>query len=135
MMHFVCTLLIMSAQAVRLIAIEKVRSYRKFAIEEARRNYRKFYRYRRGSKLQKICIVSIFENGWWEDAYTPHPNPLDPPLAISCRNHHKNLAYFSHLAPLVIDCFFFKRQIQKVGRHGTMAPSTMKGSRLFDHTD
>ena len=83
--------------------------------------------------------------------HTPHPNSLDPPQATSCKNHHKmsppekNLAYFSHLAPLVTDCFFSKRQSQKGG--GGMAqwpPSkyapegrmcTMRGSRLFDPTD
>ena len=34
--------------------------------------------------------------------HNPHPTPLDPPLAISYRNHQKSLAYFSHLAPLVV---------------------------------
>ena len=34
--------------------------------------------------------------------HNPHPTPLDPLLAISYRNHHKSLAYFSHLAPLVV---------------------------------
>ena len=29
--------------------------------------------------------------------HTPHPTPLDSLLAISYRNHQKNLAYFSHL--------------------------------------
>ena len=29
--------------------------------------------------------------------HIPHPTPLDSPLAISYRNHQKNLAYFSHL--------------------------------------
>ena len=55
---------------------------------------------------------------------TPHPNPLDPLLAISCKNHHKNLAYLSHLAPFVTDCFFFllKGRVKKGGGHGTMAP-------------
>ena len=44
--------------------------------------------------------------------YTPHPSPLDPPLAISYRNHQKSLAYFSHLAPS-ISFFFTERQRQK----------------------
>ena len=77
MMHFVRTFLIMRA-------VEEVRNYRKFE-----------------------CIKNIFENVRWENAYTPHPNLLDPPLAISCKNHHKNQVYFSHLAPLVTDCFFY----------------------------
>ena len=46
--------------------------------------------------------------------HTPHPRPLDPPLAISYRNYQKSLAYFSHLAPLGL-LFFTKRQSQKGG--------------------
>ena len=46
----------------------------------------------------------MFENGWWEYTY-PHPTPLDLPLSISYKNHPKNLAYFSHLAPLVLFLF------------------------------
>ena len=46
--------------------------------------------------------------------HTPHPTPLDPPLAISYRNHYKSMAYFSHLAPLVL-LFFTKKQSQKGG--------------------
>ena len=38
----------------------------------------------------------------------PHPTPL----AISYRKHQKSLAYFSHLAPLVL-LFFTKRQSQQ----------------------
>ena len=44
--------------------------------------------------------------------HTLHPTPLDPPLAISYRNHQKSLAYFSHLKPLVL-LFFARRQSQK----------------------
>ena len=44
--------------------------------------------------------------------YTPHPTPLDPPLAISYTNHQKSLAYFSHLASLIL-FFFTKKQSQK----------------------
>ena len=52
-----------------------------------------------------------------------HPTPLDPPMAISYRNHQKKLAYFSHLAPLV-SFFFTKRQGQKGREHDTMPPSS-----------
>ena len=45
---------------------------------------------------------------------TPYSTSLDPPLAISYRNHQKSLAYFSHLAPLVL-FFFTKKQSQKRG--------------------
>ena len=44
--------------------------------------------------------------------HTPHPTPLNPPLAISYGKHQKSLAYFGHLAPLVL-LFFTKRQSQK----------------------
>ena len=47
-----------------------------------------------------------------EMMHTPHPNSLDPPLAMSYRNYQKSLAYFSHLAPIVL-FFFTKRQNQK----------------------
>ena len=43
-----------------------------------------------------------------------YPTPLDSLLAISYRNHQKNLEYFSHLAPLVL-LFFTKRQSQRGG--------------------
>ena len=46
MLNFVRTFLIVRAQSVRLIAIEEVRNYGKI-----------------------VHIKSIFENGWWEDAY------------------------------------------------------------------
>ena len=50
----------------------------------------------------------------------PHRTPLDPPLAISYGNHQKSLAYFSHLAPLVL-FFFINRLSQNGGEgHGTM---------------
>ena len=79
--------------------------------------------------------------GW--RMHIPHPTPLDSPLAISYKNHQNNVTYFSHLAPLVL-FFFTKRQSQKGEGHGTKAPSkhapegrirTMRGPRLFDHTD
>ena len=41
----------------------------------------------------------------------PLSYPLDPLLAIRYRNHQKSLAYFSHLAPLIL-FFFIKRQSQ-----------------------
>ena len=38
--------------------------------------------------------------------HTPHPTPVGPPLAISYKNHQKSLAYFSHLAPLILLIFY-----------------------------
>ena len=43
----------------------------------------------------------------------PHPTPLDSPLTISYRNHQKNPAYFSHLAPLVL-FFLQKGRVKRV---------------------
>ena len=45
--------------------------------------------------------------------HTPHPTPLDPPLAISYRNHQKSLVYFSHSAPLFY--FFIKGRVKREG--------------------
>ena len=47
--------------------------------------------------------------------HTPHRTPQ----AISYRNHQKSLAYFSHLAQLIL-FISTKRQSQKEGKHGTM---------------
>ena len=46
--------------------------------------------------------------------HIPHPAPLDSPLAISNRNHQKNLAYFSHLARLVL-FFLLKGRVKRGG--------------------
>ena len=48
---------------------------------------------------------------------------MHTPLAISCRDHQKSLANFSHLAPLIL-FFFTKKQSQKKGGHLTMPPLT-----------
>ena len=93
-MHSIRTYLIMRAQGVRLFAIEEVRNYGKSA-----------------------CMKSFFENGWWEDAY-PSFYPLDPSLVISYGNHQKSLAYFSHLASLIL-FVFTKMQSQKGMGKGT----------------
>ena len=58
----------MRAYDVRFIAIEKAWNYGKI-----------------------VLIKNIFENRWWEDAY-PSSYPLDPPRAISYKNHQKSLA-------------------------------------------
>ena len=88
MMHFVRTFLIMRA-GVRLIAIEEIRSYGKILYTS--------------KTFLKMCGGRM---------RTPHPTPLDPPSAISFRNHQKNLACFSHLTPLVL-FLFTKKQSQK----------------------
>ena len=91
---------------------------RTFLIMRARR---KTYCYKQALKLRKNCtgyIKNSFENGWWEDAYSPSSStyPLDPPLAICYKNHQNSLAYFSHLAPLILLFFtIYTRQIESKG--------------------
>ena len=53
---------------------------------------------------------NIFENGWWEDAYFSSYF-LDPSQAISYRIQ---LAYFNHLAPLIL-FFFYQNAESKRG--------------------
>ena len=76
--------------------------------------------------MEKLYALKAFlkkkmAGGWM---HAPYPTPLDPPLAISYRNHEKSLAYFIHLAPVVL-FFFTKRQSQKREGHGTMPPNTL----------
>ena len=59
--------------------------------------------------------------------HTPHPTPLDPPLAISYRNHQKSVAYFSYLAQLIL-FLFTKRQSQKGGGMTQCPPKYATGS-------
>ena len=90
-MHFNCSNIFHYAclcYGVRLIAIEEARNYGKI-----------------------LYMKNIFENGWWEEAYTSSYS-LDLALAISYKNYQKNLAYFSHLAPLIL-LIFTKRQSQE----------------------
>ena len=77
--------------------------------------------------MEKLYALTTFLKMAGGRMHTFHPIPLDPPLAISCVNQQKSLAYFSHSAVgtigFVLFCFFAKRQSQKGGRgHGTMAP-------------
>ena len=66
------------------------------------------------AKLYSSKTFSKMAGGSMHSKHTPDLTPLDSPLAISYKNHQKNLAYFSHLAPLIL-IFFTKRQSQKEG--------------------
>ena len=61
------------------------------------------YCYQKGLKLWKI--VQLIPKSFLKMAggrmHAPHPTIL-PPLAMSYRNNQKSLAYFSHLAPLIL---------------------------------
>ena len=72
--------------------------------------------------MEKLYTSKAFLKMAGGKMHTPHPTPLDPSLAISYRNHQKSLAYFSHLAPLIL-FFFAKKQSQK-GGHGPMLPTS-----------
>ena len=95
MIHFVRTFLIMRAYALQLS--------KRFEI------------------IEKSYASKTFLKKAGGRMHIPHLTPMDPSLAISYKNHQKNLAYFSHLAPLVL-FLFTKRQSQKERRHGAMAP-------------
>ena len=49
--------------------------------------------------------------------HTPHPTTL----AMSSRNHQNSLAYFSHLAPLVL-FFFIKGRVKRGGGMAHCSP-------------
>ena len=70
--------------------------------------------------MENLYISKTFLSMVGRRMHTPHPIPLDLPLAIIYRNHQKSVVHFSHLAPLVL-FFFTKRQSQKRG-HCTMPP-------------
>ena len=98
---------IFSYACLRLTAIEHIRNYRKLY---ASKTFLKMA----GGRMD-----------------IPHPTPLDSPLAISYRNHQKNLTYFSHLAPSVV-FLLTKRQSQK-GRgawHNGPAPKYAPEGRI-----
>ena len=57
--------------------------------------------------MEKLYTSKVFLKMAGERMHIPHPTPLYPPLAISYRNYQKSLAYFSHLAPLIL--FFYEK--------------------------
>ena len=64
--------------------------------------------------MEKLYASKAFLKMAGGRMYTPGPHPtlLDPPLAMSHKNHQKCLAYFRYLALLVL-FFFTQRQSQK----------------------
>ena len=73
--------------------------------------------------IEKLYASKTFLKMAGGRMHIPHPAPLDLLLAISYRNHRKNLAYFSHLAALVLFFFYLKAESKGGGGHGTMALS------------
>ena len=82
--------------------------------------------------MEKVYTSKTFLKMAGDRMHTPHPTLLDPPLAISYRNHQKSLAYFSHLAPLVLFSFT-KRQSQKGGGGGMAQRQTPKYAIALGH--
>ena len=64
--------------------------------------------------MEKLYASKTFLKMGGGRMHIPHPTLLDSPLTISYRNHQKNLAYFSHLAPLVL-FFLLKGKVKKGG--------------------
>ena len=60
--------------------------------------------------MEKLYTSKTFLKMAGGRMHTPHPTPLDPPLAVSCRNHQNSLVYFSPLAPLIL--FFFNKKAE-----------------------
>ena len=90
---------------------------------------RKAYCYQRGSNYGKIVYIkSIFENGWWKNAY-PSSYPPGSAPGHKLQNRQKSLAYFSHLAPLNL-FFFTKEPSQKEGMV-QCSPPTKHAAGLF----
>ena len=81
--------------------------------------------------MKKLYTSKTFLKMAGGRTHTLHPTSLDPHLAISYRNHHMSLAYFSHLAPLVL-FFLTKKQSQRGGGHGTMPPLKMPLLGLYE---
>ena len=67
--------------------------------------------------MEKLHTSKAFLKMAGDRRHTPHPTPMDPPLAISYKSHPKSLAYFSHLAPLIL-FLFNKKQSQKERTRG-----------------
>ena len=79
--------------------------------------------------MEKLYTSKTFLKMDGGKMHTPHSNPLDLPQAIRYRNHQKSLAYFSHLAPLIL-FFFTKRQRQKgVGNSKMPSPKYAPGNQ------
>ena len=77
--------------------------------------------------MEKLYTLKALLKMAGESMHTPHPTPLYPPLAISYRNRQRSLAYFSHLAPLIL-LFLLKSRAKR----GPNAPPPYMRSCLFD---
>ena len=66
----------------------------------------------------------IFLNMAGERMHTFHPSALDPPLAISYRNHKNSLIYryFSHLGTLIFILFLLKGRVKREGAWHNACP-------------
>ena len=75
--------------------------------------------------MEKLYTSKAFLKMAGGRMHAPHPTSL----AISYKNHQKSLAYFSHLAPLIL-FFLLKGKVKREG-HSTMPPlNTLLSLRL-----
>ena len=88
---------------IRLIAIEEVRNH------------------------GKIVYIKNFSKMAFERMHTPHATPM----AISYRNHQKSLAYFSHLAPLILFLFTKRPRISGRGGGACILHTLLRALHLF----
>ena len=81
--------------------------------------------------MEKLCASKTFLKMAGRRMYIPYPIPLDLPLAISYRINQKNLAYFRHLAPLVL-FFLLKGRVKRGGGawHNGSAPKYAPKGRI-----
>ena len=64
--------------------------------------------------MEKLYASKTFLKMVGGRVHIPHPTLLDSPLTISYRNHQKSLAYFSHLASLLL-LFLLNGRVKKGG--------------------
>ena len=87
--------------------------------------------------MEKLCIPKAFLKMAGGRMHSSHPTPLYPPLAISYRNYQKSLAYFSHLAPLILFILLkgrVKRGVCGGGGGGAWPNRTQTHFRRHKHT-
>ena len=77
--------------------------------------------------MEKLYTSKTFPKMAGGRRHTPHPSPLDLPLAISYKNHQISLAHFSHLK----FCYLLlKDRDKRGGPRGGVGPMLPVNTRL-----